>query len=65
MNKCYFCKKKLKLYENNIKCECGHKYCMKHMNKHSHNCTFNSKSKNKEIIIKSNPKLNNNKITKI
>jgi hypothetical protein len=66
-NKCHFCNKKLKLYEKNIQCNCGNCFCMKHINKHSHNCKFinHNKEKNKLIISNNNPKLSSNKLIKI
>ena len=54
---CYHCNKKLKLYEQ-IKCSCGHHFCPKHMNRHSHNCTFDMKTKVKIELKNENPKMN-------
>tara|TARA_Y100000996_G_scaffold182437_1_gene142669 strand:- start:3034 stop:3285 length:252 start_codon:yes stop_codon:yes gene_type:complete len=53
---CHFCNKKLKLHEQ-IKCCCDHYFCLKHMNRHSHNCTFDMKTKRKEELKKNNPKM--------
>ena len=53
---CNFCNKKLKLYEQ-IKCNCEHYFCAKHMNRHSHNCNFDMKTKRKEELEKNNPKM--------
>ena len=53
---CHFCNKKLKITEQ-FKCNCGNYYCSKHMNRHSHNCTFDVKSKQKEELEKNNPKM--------
>lgn len=60
---CFFCKKKLKLYEQ-IKCNCDHYFCPKHMNRHSHNCTFDVKTQRKNELEKNNPKMEE-KIIKI
>jgi len=53
---CQFCNKKLKLFEQ-FKCNCDNYFCPKHMNRHSHNCTFDMKSHQKEEIEKNNPKI--------
>ena len=53
---CHFCNKKLKLFEQ-IKCNCGNYFCPKHMNRHSHNCSFDVKTKRKEELEKNNPKM--------
>ena len=60
---CFFCNKKLKLYEQ-IKCNCDHYFCPKHMNRHSHNCTFDVKTQRKNELKKNNPKMEE-KIIKI
>ena len=53
---CYYCNKKLKIVEQ-FKCECSHCFCSKHMNRHSHNCSFDVKTKRKEELEKNNPKM--------
>lgn len=53
---CNCCKKKLKLFEQ-ITCNCGHYFCPQHMNRHSHNCTFDTKAKIKQELEKNNPKM--------
>ena len=53
---CHFCNKKLKLFEQ-IKCNCDNYFCPKHMNRHSHNCQFDVKTKRKEELEKNNPKM--------
>jgi predicted nucleic acid binding AN1-type Zn finger protein len=53
---CHFCNKKVKLCEQ-IKCNCGYHFCPKHMNRHSHNCTFDMKRQKKEELEKNNPKM--------
>ena len=54
--KCFHCKKKLKLI--NFTCRCGHKYCIKHQNSHSHNCSYDLKKSRAEEIKLNNPKIN-------
>ena len=39
---CFECKKRLKLMEQ-IKCNCDNHFCPKHLNRHSHNCSFDVK----------------------
>ena len=53
---CFQCNKKLKLMEQ-IKCNCGNYFCPKHMNRHSHNCTFDVKAQMKTHLEKNNPKM--------
>ena len=40
-----------------IKCNCDHYFCPKHMNRHSHNCTFDVKAQMKTHLEKNNPKM--------
>ena len=60
--KCHFCKKKLSTIESSFTCHCKFHFCMKHMNKHSHNCEFNSKLLSTKLLIDNNPKLIINKL---
>jgi len=60
---CFECKKRLKLMEQ-IKCNCDNHFCPKHLNRHSHNCSFDVKKQVKLQIIKNNPKMEE-KMTKI
>ena len=53
---CFQCNKKLKLMEQ-IKCNCDNYFCPKHMNRHSHNCTFDVKAQMKTHLEKNNPKM--------
>ena len=53
---CFQCNKKLKLMEQ-IKCNCDNYFCPKHMNRHSHNCTFDVKAQMKTNLEKNNPKM--------
>ena len=53
---CFHCRKKLMLMQQ-IKCNCGHYFCPAHMNRHSHNCTFDIKAEMKTHLEKNNPKM--------
>ena len=57
-------KKKKRCKECNCKlslivytCKCGHIFCHKHLNPHSHNCQFNYVEEKKKQIEKNNPKI--------
>ena len=54
--RCHYCRKKLLLMEQ-IKCQCNYLFCSSHLNRHSHNCTFNNQKVKKDEIRKDNPKL--------
>lgn len=66
MTRCFYCKKKIKSVIV-IKCDCDHMFCVKHMNRHSHNCEkINiNKTISKNNIRKNNPKIIIEKIDKI
>ena len=53
---CFQCKKRLMLHQQ-IKCNCGHYFCPAHMNRHSHNCTYDVKAEMKTHLEKNNPKM--------
>ncbi|MBG02405.1 MAG: hypothetical protein CL470_09085 [Acidimicrobiaceae bacterium] len=53
--RCYSCNVRLSMIE--FKCKCGHIFCQKHLNAHSHNCTFDYSSERKDKIEKDNPKI--------
>ena len=55
--RCYCCKRKLKMFEQSTGCDCGHLFCSKHMNRHSHNCTFDMKTRRQKEIVVNNPKM--------
>jgi hypothetical protein len=46
--KCYFCSKKLGVF--GIECRCGELFCTKHRHPEDHNCKFDFKSHDKEIL---------------
>lgn len=56
--KCFHCSKKLLMI--NFKCKCGNLYCIAHQLPHSHNCTYNYKDKNKQILKKNLIKVESN-----
>ena len=60
--RCHYCNKKLKMIH--FTCKCNHKFCEKHLNRHSHNCSFDVKSAKSDEIAKNNPK-QGSKIEKI
>ena len=60
--KCYQCKKKLPLIYSNCICKCGHIFCNKHMYRHVHKCSFDSKSETKKVIQENNPKIKLKKV---
>jgi len=60
--KCYLCKKKVKLHEQ-ILCKCNHIFCPHHRLCHSHNCTVGINKV--ESIKKNNQKIESKKLEKI
>ena len=54
-NKCYLCKKKLKMIY--FTCKCKHHFCIIHQNPHTHSCLYNYKKEKEKEIEKNNPKL--------
>ena len=54
-NKCYLCKKKLKMIY--FTCKCKHHFCIIHQNPHAHSCLYNYKKEKVKEIEKKNPKL--------
>ena len=57
---CYVCNKKILII---CKCHCGGIFCLKHRYPDSHRCTFNHKSFEREILIKSLPLVEKDKVT--
>ena len=58
------CNKKLSL-TNNFECECKQFFCVKHKFSLDHNCTFDYKNKQREILQKSLQKITKDKVIKI
>ena len=57
------CKKKLSLCPS--KCRCGNIYCDNHRTIVDHRCMYDYKAEYAKKIIENNPKVHDNKITKI
>lgn len=66
ISRCQFtsCNKKLTIV-NNYKCECGNFYCVKHRFSLDHECTFDYKNKQKELLQKNLVKISVDKVVKI
>ena len=60
---CTICYKKLKITA--IKCKCENYYCKIHKNENQHNCTFNYKLQQKDILEKEMPIIEAKKINNI
>ena len=58
--RCWTCKKKLKLFR--IQCKCNYYFCSVHRYSDTHNCSFDYKTLGKNNIFKENPKI---RVTKI
>jgi predicted nucleic acid binding AN1-type Zn finger protein len=58
------CNKKLTL-TNNFECLCGNFYCIKHKFSLDHDCTFDYKNKQRELLQKKLIKIENEKVIKI
>jgi len=61
-SRCHTCRKKLKMIH--FTCKCNHRFCIIHLNPHSHDCQYDYKKEKEELIIKNNP-LCHTKMTKI
>lgn len=61
--KCDFCSKKLKIIF--YSCDCNQKFCEKHRYRHSHNCSVDTQSKQKENIKKMNQQIKATTVTTI
>jgi len=53
--RCNQCNKKLKMVSFTCKCEL--KFCVAHLNPHSHNCSYDYKSEKCKLVEQNNPKL--------
>jgi predicted nucleic acid binding AN1-type Zn finger protein len=58
------CNKKLTL-TNNFECLCGNFYCIKHKFSLDHDCPFDYKNKQRELLQKKLIKIDHEKIVKI
>ena len=57
------CKKSLFTFD--FHCKCGKHFCLKHKDPCDHNCDFDYKAQHKKDIIKQNPVVVCEKVTKI
>ena len=57
------CRKRLMLTD--MKCRCGSRYCSKHRISSDHNCTFNYKNHERNLLEKNNQQVIGEKVTKI
>jgi hypothetical protein len=62
-SRCQWCNKKVGL--TGFSCRCGYTFCSEHRYSDKHNCSFDFKSQNKEILSKANPQVVASKINKI
>lgn len=62
-NKCSTCNKKTGLL--GFKCKCNHVFCSVHRQAESHNCKFDYKSMQRNIIMSNNPAVCSLKVNKI
>ena len=62
-NRCHACYKKLPLIP--IICKCGFKFCCSHRHPEDHQCTFDHKKEQKNLLRDKNPQIISNKIVKI
>lgn len=53
---CNFCYKKLKITA--IKCKCDKYFCKSHLAENKHNCSFDYKGYNQDLLEKINPIIN-------
>jgi len=63
LNKCGSCRKKVGLL--GFSCRCGGMFCSNHRHSNDHNCTFDYKTYNKEILAEKNVKCIGDKLDKI
>lgn len=62
-NRCYLCNKKLTLMP--IICKCGLKFCSSHRHPEDHQCTFDHKREQQNLLRDKNPQIISKKINKI
>ena len=65
-SKCQICKRKLKLFEVEFKCECELQFCCKHQLPFNHNCNFQEQRQenNKDLLREKNKLIMNDKVVK-
>jgi len=62
-NRCHACNKKLPLMP--IICKCGFKFCCSHRHPEDHQCTFDHKTEQQNLLKDKNPQIISDKIIKI
>ncbi len=62
-NRCSICKRKISLIDTIISCRCQETLCKDHI--YNHNCTFDYKKSNQEILAKQLIAVKDSKIEKI
>ena len=62
-NRCFTCNKKIGLV--GIQCKCTNYFCTTHQYSDCHNCTFDYKSYNKDLLEKANPHIKPTKINSL
>ena len=61
--RCDFCNKKLGLIF--FTCKCENHFCQKHLNPHSHDCSFNYKLECQEKLKENNPQMKSYTMVKV
>jgi hypothetical protein len=62
--RCFKCKKKLPIYFDN-KCKCENEFCSNCLPSFSHDCTFDFKKHNRQILAEQNQVVKADKVLKI
>lgn len=62
-HRCFTCNRKIGL--TSFKCRCGYYYCVNHRHAELHECEFDYKAMNKELLRKLNPIVKAAKVAKI
>jgi hypothetical protein len=65
-NRCFSCKRKLKIFEIEFKCKCSYKFCCKHKLPFNHKCTYQAQRQheNRELIKENNKMIVKDKVIK-
>ena len=61
-NRCFECNKKVGL--TGFKCRCCYVYCALHRHADGHNCTFNYKQMDRDLLAKNNPVVQADRVTR-
>lgn len=63
--KCAFCTKKLSIIESSLTCRCGQSFCLKHRDMIEHNCSFDIRKFQTDLLRQNNIPIIAEKIAKI